>query len=92
MLNSHTIISSFVNSQIMFFVHFYIVRILPPLLVTSTVLQMLFIICICLLNWFTVLFFTVLACGILVFSPGIEALPPELEGRVLTTRPPGKFS
>ena len=31
------------------------------------------------------------ACGILVLQPGIEPTPPALEGKVLTTGPPGKF-
>ena len=31
------------------------------------------------------------ACGILAPRPGIEPAPPELEGEVLTTGPPGKF-
>ena len=30
------------------------------------------------------------ACGIFVPSPGIEPTPPALEGRFLTTGPPGK--
>ena len=30
------------------------------------------------------------ACGILALQPGIEPAPPELEGEVLTTGPPGK--
>ena len=30
------------------------------------------------------------ACGMLVPQPGIEPVPPALEGRVLTTEPPGK--
>ena len=29
-------------------------------------------------------------CGILVLQPGIELAPPALEGKVLTTGPPGK--
>ena len=31
-----------------------------------------------------------MACGILVPQPGIEPMSPALEGRVLTTGPPGK--
>ena len=31
-----------------------------------------------------------MACGILVPGPGIEPVPPALEGRFLTTEPPGK--
>ena len=31
------------------------------------------------------------ACGILVLPPGIEPMPPALEGEVLTTVPPGRF-
>ena len=31
-----------------------------------------------------------MACGILVPQPGIEPMPPVLEGRVLATGPPGK--
>ena len=30
------------------------------------------------------------ACGILAPRPGIEPAPPALEGKVLTTGPPGK--
>ena len=30
------------------------------------------------------------ACGILAPRPGIESIPPALEGKVLTTGPPGK--
>ena len=30
------------------------------------------------------------ACGILTPQPGIKPAPPALEGRVLTTGPPGK--
>ena len=30
------------------------------------------------------------ACGILAPRPGIEPTPPVLEGKVLTTGPPGK--
>ena len=30
------------------------------------------------------------ACGILAPPPGIEPAPPALEGKVLTTGPPGK--
>ena len=30
------------------------------------------------------------ACGILIPWPGIEPIPPELEGKVLTTEPPRK--
>ena len=30
------------------------------------------------------------ACGILAAQPGIEPLPSALEGKVLTTGPPGK--
>ena len=36
-------------------------------------------------------FFGLEACEILVPQPGIEPTPPALEGRVLTTRPSGKF-
>ena len=35
-------------------------------------------------------FFGPEACGILAPRPGIEPAPPELEGEVLTTGPPGK--
>ena len=31
------------------------------------------------------------ACGMLVPCPGIEPVSPELKGRFLTMRPPGKF-
>jgi len=31
------------------------------------------------------------ACGIIAPQPGIEPAPPALEGKVLTTGPPGKF-
>ena len=30
------------------------------------------------------------ACGIIIPQPGIESTPPSLEGRVLTTGPPGR--
>ena len=30
------------------------------------------------------------ACGILVSQPGIKPVPPELEGQVIITGPPGK--
>ena len=30
------------------------------------------------------------ACGILAPQPGIEPAPPALEGKILTTGPPGK--
>ena len=30
------------------------------------------------------------ACGILAPQPGIEPVPPALEGEILTARPPGK--
>ena len=39
---------------------------------------------------FYVLFFGREACGILGPQPGFEPAPPELEGRFLTTGPPGK--
>ena len=32
------------------------------------------------------------ACGILTPQPGIEPTPPELEGEILITRPPGEVS
>ena len=35
-------------------------------------------------------FFGQEACGILAPRPGIEPAPPALEGKVLTTGPPGK--
>ena len=35
-------------------------------------------------------FFGRKACGILAPRPGIEPAPPALEGKVLTTGPPGK--
>ena len=35
-------------------------------------------------------FFGPKACGILGPPPGIEPIPPALEGKVLTTGPPGK--
>ena len=35
-------------------------------------------------------FFGQEACGILVPQPGLEPTAPALEGKVLTTRPPGK--
>ena len=31
-----------------------------------------------------------MACGILVFQPGMESEPRALKGRVFTTEPPGK--
>ena len=37
-----------------------------------------------------VVFFGHEVCGILTSWPGIEPTPPELEGKVLTTRLPGK--
>ena len=35
-------------------------------------------------------FFGLEACGILIPWPGIEPMPPTLEGEVLTNEPPGK--
>ena len=35
-------------------------------------------------------FFGLEACGILPPWPGIKPTPPEMEGEVLTTEPPGK--
>ena len=35
-------------------------------------------------------FFDHVACGIMVPQPGIEPIPPALEGKVLTTESPGK--
>ena len=35
-------------------------------------------------------FFGQEACGVLALWPGIEPAPPALEGKVLTTGPPGK--
>ena len=35
-------------------------------------------------------FFGHMPCGILVPWPGMEPIPPTLEGEVLTTGPPGK--
>ena len=35
-------------------------------------------------------FFGHKACGILAPQPGIKPTPPALEGKVLTTGPPGK--
>ena len=35
-------------------------------------------------------FFGLKACGILALLPGIEPTPPALEGKLLTTGPPGK--
>ena len=32
-----------------------------------------------------------MACGTLVLGPGIEPTPAALEGRILTTGPPGRF-
>ena len=32
------------------------------------------------------------ACSILTPQPGIEPTPPELEGEILITRPPGEVS
>ena len=37
-------------------------------------------------------FFDLEACGILASWPGIDPAPPALEGEVLTTGLPGKFS
>ena len=42
--------------------------------------------CFCFVYWF----FGCEACGILVPWPGIKPTPPTLEGKVLTTQPPGK--
>ena len=42
--------------------------------------------CFCFMFWF----FGTEACRILVPRPGIEPVPPALEGKVLTTGPPGK--
>ena len=42
--------------------------------------------CFCFMFWF----FGPEACGILAPQPGIELVPPALEGEVLTTGPPGK--
>ena len=42
--------------------------------------------CFCFLFWF----FGPKACGILAPWPGIKPVPPELEGKVLTTGPPGE--
>ena len=46
-------------------------------------------------SWFTMLCWVFfwphpVACGISVPHPGTKSAPPALEGRVLTTRPPGK--
>ena len=35
-------------------------------------------------------FFGCEACGILAPQPGVEPVPPALEGEILTDRPPGK--
>ena len=43
--------------------------------------------CFCFVFWF----FSHEACGILASWPGIKLAPPALEGKVLTTRPPGTF-
>ena len=43
-----------------------------------------------LLLFYVFWFFGPEACGILAPRPGIEPAPPALEGRVLTTGPPGK--
>ena len=42
--------------------------------------------CFCFMFWF----FGHKACGILAPQPGIKPTPPALEGKVLTTGPPGK--
>ena len=42
--------------------------------------------CFCFMFWF----FGHKACGILAPQPGIKPTPPTLEGKVLTTGPPGK--
>ena len=42
--------------------------------------------CFCFMFWF----FGCEVCGILVAWPGLEPTPPALEGKVLTTGPPGK--
>ena len=49
-----------------------------------------FIEAITILFLFYVLVFGLEACGILAPQPGIEPTPPALEGKVLTTGPPGK--
>ena len=43
-----------------------------------------------LLLFYVLVFFGSEACGILAPRPGIEPVPPALEGKVLTTGPPGK--
>ena len=43
-----------------------------------------------LLLFYVFWFFDCEACGILAPHPGIEPTPPALEGKVLTTGPPGK--
>ena len=40
---------------------------------------------------YVLVFFGHKTCGILAPQPGIEPVPSALEGKVLTTRPPGKF-
>ena len=44
--------------------------------------------CFCFMFWF----FGPKACGMLASPPGMEPAPSVLEGKVLTTRPPGKSS
>ena len=43
-----------------------------------------------LLLFYVLVFWLRVACGILAPWPGIEPVPPALEGEVLTTGPPGK--
>ena len=43
-----------------------------------------------LLLFYVLFYFVPELCGILVPRPGIESSPPALEGKVLTTGPPGK--
>ena len=43
--------------------------------------------CFCFMFWFI---FGRKACGILAPQPGIEPVPPALEGEVLSTGPPGR--
>ena len=46
--------------------------------------------CFCFCFFFVCLFLSCEACGILAPRPGIRLTLPALEGKVLTTRPPGK--
>ena len=68
------------QSDAVFYFYIILLLFLKPLL---NLLQY----CFCFMFWC----FGREACGLLAPQPGIEPAPPELEGEVLTTGPPGKF-